>query len=428
MSKICLAPWVHTYVYPDGTVSPCCQAIDENLEYEPYDCGPLHKNSFEPYNCGSLHKNSLTEIWNSENYKKLRRDLITKGESEICNQCYKVEDSGNDSMRLFFNSNFNQHIDKIKMTKSDGTFDKVNIVYWDFRLTNTCNFKCRMCSPLFSSSWQSEMDRNTNTDFYNDFYTYDNEKNEIPLNSIDIDNFLDENNFLFDIVEEIYFAGGEPLIMEEHYKILKKIINLKKTNICITYNTNFSTIKYKNVNIFDLWSIFKNVEIGISVDGIGERGELIRSGFNWNKFVNNFYAFKDRFPDNNPQITPTIQVLNCLHICDLEKKLFELGIINNFDQFQICFLLNPDYLSVLILPDFLKHQVCKKVDDHIKYFLIPNNVSEKHLELWESFKKFIWSEDHQHLIPKFLKYTEGLDIIRNENTKETFPELSELWQ
>lgn len=411
MNKLCLAPWVHTYIYPDGTVSPCCQARDEN-------------NSSKIYNCGSLHEKSLKEIWNNENYKKLRKDMITKGRSEVCNECYRVEEAGNNSMRDLFNSKFRHHVDKIKMTQSDGTFEKLNIVFWDFRLTNTCNFKCRMCSPLLSSSWESEMNKNSDTSFYNNFYTEDK---EILLNSTNIDNFLDENNSLFDIVESIYFGGGEPLIMEEHYKILKKILQLKKNYIPITYNTNFSTIKYKNINIFDLWSAFKNLNVCISIEGIDKRGELIRNGFSWEKFIDNFYSFKNKFPHNNPQITPTIQALNSLHICDLEKKLFELGIINNFDQFDFGFLLAPDYLSVLILPDSLKQKVCYNVDNHIKNFLIPNNVSKKHLELWQSFKTFIWSENHQHLLPKFLKYNEGLDIIRNENTKKTFPELSDLW-
>jgi hypothetical protein len=128
------------------------------------------------------------------------------------------------------------------------------------------------------------------------------------------------------------------------------------------------------------------------------------------------------------QVTPTVQILNSFHICDLQEKLFKLKIINKLDQFYFSFLVIPNYLSVQILPNLIKKQICDRVDKHIKDFLIPNNASKNHLELWESYKTFIFADDCQHLIPKFLKYTEALDKIRNENTKETFPELNELWK
>ena len=413
--KFCMAPWVHTYVYPDGRVSPCCQARSENITLD---------SELTPYNCGSLHENSLSEIWNSENYKKIRNDLITQGYSKVCKECYKNEKLGHYSMRNLFNEKFFHHAEKIKETKDDGTFEEVNIVYGDFRLSNTCNFKCRMCSPLLSSSWESEIEKNKKTfeNFFDEFET------SLDMNTLDSEKFLKDNEFLFDIVEEVYFAGGEPLLMDIHYKILKRLIQLKKYHIPISYNTNFSTLKYKNINVLDLWAVFPNLFVGISIEGYGDRGKLIRNGFIWDKFIQNFHEFKKKFPRNNPHITPTVQVLNCLHICDLQKKLFELKIINNLEQFDFGLLHSPSYLSVLILTNSLKEQVRKKVDDHIENFLIPNKVSKTHLQLWNSYKEFISSEDHQYKIPQFLKYTEELDKIRNENTKETFPELIELWK
>ena len=114
--KFCMAPWVHTYVYPDGIVSPCCQARSENITLD---------SELTPYNCGSLHENSLSEIWNSENYKKIRNDLITQGYSKVCKECYKNEKLGHYSMRNLFNEKFFHHVEKIKETKDDGTFEEV---------------------------------------------------------------------------------------------------------------------------------------------------------------------------------------------------------------------------------------------------------------------------------------------------------------
>lgn len=412
MSKLCLAPWVSTYIYPDGGVSPCCES----------------QVNGKVYTCGSLHENTLTEIWNNERYKKIRSDMIKYGYSEVCHSCYNLENSGSRSRRNFFNDNYSHHRDKIKLTKEDGTFDKVNIVYWDVRLSSTCNFKCRMCGPLLSSSWVNELDKNTN--FLEEFFGDDEidvVKTNADLNFLDSEKFLNENIFLFDIIESVYFAGGEPLLMDIHYKILKKLIQFKKTNIPISYTTNFSVIKYKNINILNLWSLFPNLTINISVDGIGKKGELIRKGFDWDRFISNCLEFKKKFPKKTLTITPALQSLNCFDIFELQKELFRLKIVNNVDNFWFSVVQSPDYLSILILPDNLKQRFCDMVDDHVTNFLIPNKASIEQIKLWVNTKKFIWSKDDQNLIPKFLRYTESLDIIRNENTKETFPELNDLW-
>jgi MoaA/NifB/PqqE/SkfB family radical SAM enzyme len=116
---------------------------------------------------------------------------------------------------------FGHHIDKaVNNTNKDGSYDEMKLVYWDFRFSNLCNMKCRMCGGHLSSMWVADEDK---------IYHRVSKANpvvNVADNSIDnIYKILNEN---MEYVEEIYFAGGEPLIMDEHYYILEKL-NLKAT-------------------------------------------------------------------------------------------------------------------------------------------------------------------------------------------------------
>lgn len=413
MNKFCISPWIHVNILPDGGVTPCCEfnRVDKNNQIK-NDIGFFEKTNILP--CfGSLHKNSLKEIWNNQKFKDFRLDMINGNESNGCINCYRDEINGKLSYRQILNDKFKHHFDKVQLTENDGTFEYLNLIYWDFRFDNNCNFKCRMCGPELSSSWVNEVKKNFDIDY------------SVP--KLNFDQHLEDIDPLLDIVEEIYFAGGEPLISEEHYKILKKLIKHKKYHIPINYNTNFSILTYKNIHIFDIWKKFKNVNVNISVDGIGDRGELIRNGFKWNDFVSNVIDLKEKAHCVKFIITATVQALNCLHIFDLHKELFSLGIIDNVDDFTFSYVLEPNFLSISIIPDDLRKEVCNKTVEHIKNFLIPNN-STTSIENFNSLINFVNNENKQYLLPKFLKYTDALDQIRNENTKLIFPEISMLWE
>jgi radical SAM protein with 4Fe4S-binding SPASM domain len=384
----CIAPWVHMNLIPNGDVNACC---------------------ISNYKYGSINDNSITEIWNSKEIKKLRLNMLRGVPNKNCTTCYLNEKCDNNSSRIHINNLYSDHMKYLKETKSDGTFDRFNLIYWDFRFNNICNFKCRMCGPKFSSSWETEKFGSINSNY----------KFNITL--------LEELDPLFNIVEDIYFAGGEPLLNDEHYYILNKLIELNKTNLNIYYNTNFSTLKYKNFDVLKLWSNFSNLVISISLDGSESRGELIRSGFKWKKFLYNVDAYKENFPEKKILIDCTYQLLNSFHIFDLHKKLFDLSIITHVDDFNFEFLKEPVYLSLWILPDNMKERLILKIDKHINEFLIPNN-SILCKQKFENVKKFILMYNKSELIPIFKKYMNSLDIIRNENSIEIFPELSELWQ
>tara|TARA_B100000676_G_scaffold311877_1_gene383518 strand:+ start:673 stop:1977 length:1305 start_codon:yes stop_codon:yes gene_type:complete len=426
----CMAPWVHMNVNCNGDVYPCCmlpileteenEDTDKMLDYDGFDKdNPLEYVAGEcdgaprEFKTGSLINQSMKEAWNSEEMKELRRNMIAGKRSSFCTTCYKEESVGAFSHRQAMNNSYGHHYKYVDETKEDGTFDRFNLVYWDFRLSNVCNFKCRMCGPGCSSAWEKEMRK--------EFDIKD------PFPKIDMDMVRDNIEPLYDIVEECYFAGGEPMIMDHHYEILQELIKRGRTDVRIRYNTNFSTLTYKGINVLDLWEQFDDVQIMISIDGIGERGELVRKGFNWQRFLDNSKKFRERFPDKKITINYVIQALTAFHAIDAQNELYLRGIINELDDFYCCLLHNPDFLSVCILDSKTRKELGQKIKEHIKETLVPANAKDS-INGYISVLKLLASEKRSDLIPNFKAYMNALDALRGEDTLKTFPELKRVLQ
>lgn len=426
----CMAPWVHMNVNCNGDVYPCCmlpileteedENSDKMLDYGKFSKdNPLKYIASEcdgaprEFKTGSLINQSMKEAWNSEEMKKLRQNMIAGKRSSFCTTCYKEESVGAPSYRQLINNRYGHHYKHVDETKEDGTFDRFNIVYWDFRLSNVCNFKCRMCGPGCSSAWEQEMRK--------EFEIKD------PYPKIDMDMVRDNIEPLYDIVEECYFAGGEPMIMDHHYEILQELIRRGRTNVRIRYNTNFSTLTYKGINVLDLWEKFDDVRVMVSIDGIGERGELVRSGFNWQRFLDNCTKFRDRFPDNKLTINYVVQALTAFHSVDAQKELYKRGIINDLDDFCCSILHNPDFLSVCIFDPETRKELGNKIKDHVKEVLVPAKAKGS-IDGYISVLKLLASEKSTNLIPNFKSYMKALDALRGEDTLKTFPELKRILQ
>jgi len=419
----CMAPWTHMNIGPNGDVYPCClMPVCDSEDPTDEDTGgertPLEIIASEcsgdsrDFKMGSLLDESLKDIWNNEKMKEMRRKMMAGEECSFCTACYKEEEVGHGSLRQDMNSTYAKHFKYVKETEEDGTFERFNLVYWDFRLNNVCNFKCRMCSPGYSSSWEQEMRKEYNIE------------GEYP--KIDVDMVHQDIEPLYDIVEEVYFAGGEPLINDHHYKILNKLIEKgRNKEVRISYNTNFSTLKYKDNNVLELWKKFPNLSISISFDGTERRGEIIRKGFDWQRFLDNFKMFRAQFPNQRVSFNCVFQVLNCFHVMDAHKELYLRGIIQSWDQFHLCMLHNPDFMSILILDSESRKLLGEKIKYHIQNYLVPAKANNS-IKQYMSILKLLSTERKEHLIPNFKSYMSALDIIRNENSLEVFPELERI--
>ena len=251
----CMMPWVHMHAFPDGRAYPCCLS-----------------DYWHPV--GDLRKNTMAEIWNQDSYKTMRVNMLKDQTCKECVKCYEQEENGFFSLRNDANKTYGHNINEIDKTLTDGTHPEFKIRYWDVRFSNLCNFSCRTCGPIFSSNW------------YNDHVKLYNRKPDVlgrdmlrvEYTAGDEDAMLEQMLPHIPYLEQVYFAGGEPLIMKEHYFMLEKLIEHNKTDIRILYNTNFSELRFKDKHVFDYWKHFKNVSVGASLDASGTRAELMRKG------------------------------------------------------------------------------------------------------------------------------------------------------
>lgn len=394
----CVAPWLHMHFMPNSDVLPCC--------VWPYD-RPV----------GNIAEDSVFDIWNNDDYKSIRKQMLSGSLPKNCQNCKDKDSVGGISLRNSLNQHFSHLIDSCKKnTLSDGSINDFKMSYLDVRFSNNCNFRCRGCSPALSSSWFEDFEK---------LYNFKSDKEKF-IQIFPNNRFEKELKQLLPTVDHAYFAGGEPLIMNEHYKILEDLINLDKTNIHISYNSNLSVLKFHQYDVLDFWSRFKNIALNVSIDDYGKRGEYFRKGMSWDKTIGNIYKVKQFCPHVKIRITITVNIMNVSNLCLLHNKLVHLKVIDPAD-FVFNLLLDPEELSVQVLPLNLK----SKVEDSFKKYInvcrvmYPNDYSmiEKSLK---AVIDFMTLSDQSHRFDDFIARTKKLDAIRSEDFREIFPEFKDI--
>lgn len=398
----CMMPWVHMHAFPDGRVYPCCLA-----EYH--------------HPIGDLRKNTMHEVWNQQPYKDLRVNMLNDTPCKECTKCYEQEQHGAFSMRNDANRNYGHHIAEVDATHADGTNPEFKIRYWDVRFSNLCNFRCRSCGPVFSSNW------------YNDHVKLYNTRPDVlgrPMERVeyttgDEDGMIHQMEEHIPYLEQVYFAGGEPLIMKEHYYLLEKLIEYGKTDVRIQYNTNFSELRYKDKHVFDYWKHFKNVSVGASLDASGARAELIRKGTNWQQTVENRQRMMQEVPHVDFYVSSTVSSMNALHVLDFHKEWVDLGLVKAKDwNVNIC--QSPDWYRADIFPEQFKRDVIIPAYEKHLEWLAPQDSLQRATNGFKSMLSFINSSDASAKWDRFVKEVADLDSVRNEDFWATFPEYGSL--
>ena len=396
--NFCIYPWIHMHAWPTGEAYPCCHATHS----------PVY---------GNTRKETLSDVWNGTRMRQLRQDMLSDTPNETCRKCHEQEDSGFFSGRQSANKHHGHHIDRVHRTEPDGTFNEFEMTYWDIRFSNLCNLSCRSCGHIFSSSWYQDQAKLAGGDW--------KQKNPV-LNyagrtETDMWEQLEPH---LDHVEQIYFAGGEPLLMEEHYRILDELVKRKRFEVRLIYNTNFTHTDLKGNSVFEYWKQFDSVAVGASLDASHQRGEYIRKGTDWTVVEQNRRDMLAICPDVDFYISPTLSIMNALHLPDFHRDWVEKGLLNPQDL-NVNILQDPvQYRLDIATPEY-KQQIKQKFDEHLEW-LRPQDPLHRATVGFESAINYMMSTDNTHLIPKFWSTTEQLDKIRKENILEIIPELKAL--
>jgi sulfatase maturation enzyme AslB (radical SAM superfamily) len=396
----CMYPWIHLHAWPTGQAFPCCMADREGQ-------------------VGDCRTQTMEQIWNNEPMKKLRRDMLSETPNAACTRCYEQEESGFFSGRKSANKHQGHLVNRVAETQPDGQLDRFEMTYWDIRFSNLCNLRCRSCGYIFSSQWHQDQSKLVGNNW--------GKENPVLLyagkHKTDMWEQLIPH---LDYVEQIYFAGGEPLLMEEHYNILDELDRRGRHDVRLIYNSNFTEVRLKDRTVFDYWKRFKNVAVGASLDAMGLRGEYIRKGTNWDQVERNREQMLTICPEVDFYVSSTLSIMNALHLPDFHKNWVERGYIKPQD-FNINLLQDPDHYRIDILPDTYKKQVQQKYEQHLEW-LRPKDRLTRATAGFESAIKFM-NNSHEHsqqLMAKFWHKTQELDTLRKENILEIIPEMAEI--
>lgn len=393
----CMLPWIHLHAWPDGRAYPCCLG-----------------NAKHPV--GNFKEKSMREIWNDDAMRQMRTNMLNDRHCKECSDCYEQEAYGFASMRNNSNKNFGQHIHEVDATLPDGSTPNFQLHYWDVRFSNICQLKCRSCGSIFSSRWYDD-----------DVKLWGKElRPRVSFAGRHADDVWEQMQEHIPHLDQIYFAGGEPLIMEEHNRILKLLIEKGNTNVRLIYNTNLNELRYKKENVLDLWKQFPNVCVAASLDDMGDRAEIIRSGTNWLQVEQNIRDLKLECPHIDFMISPTLSMMNIWNFTRFHRYMVDQGFIRAQD-FNLNILQGPQEYRIDMLPLDIKLKFKKQFEDHIAW-LDPIDGIQRAVGGFRGAIEFMMATDNSHLLPGFWETVNDLDWARNERLIHVVPELSDILQ
>jgi len=444
MSKtFCPIPWIMFAIRTNGDVRLCCQANQ----------GPTRavfkREDGSIYN---LKNDSIADSKNAKMAKEVRLSMLKGERHPECIRCWREEDSGMKSRRMDEIDTWKKMFtisDAQKLTKKDGSVsDKHEPIYYDLRLGNFCNLRCRTCACTDSSGWYSEQKKVYDKEHFFDTHgkvdLVQNDKGDWEAKNKDYDWCLSEKFWLdleskIKYIKHIYIVGGEPLLIEKHLKFLKKCIELNHANnIRIEYNTNITVLSDE---ILEIWQNFKEVRVGASIDGIEKINDYIRYPSKWSVIEENLKKLDEAEGNIKVWIAFTVQMYNIFYLPEIIKwklnsnfkKVNKLTFPKPFLTFHP--LHTPPYLNVKILPIKIKKVIEKKIKDFYPWVddwarknhpELAERLSRKIRETLDSYINYMNAEDKSELMPEFWSFTRKLDKLRNQKIEKSLGEFYEL--
>jgi len=379
---------------------------------------------------GWIQEQSLEEVWNSDKMKEVRKQVLNGKRPDVCMPCFNLEDQGVESLRqrhirgLIPEARVNLYPDALDALEDDYSMP-FEFPTMEIKINNLCNLKCRMCNPLDSTSW---------TDWKEVEEFYERENNYLvptvrkltkrpgqyigPFDNSD--NWWQDFEKLLPHFRRVEFAGGEPLMDPNHYKILD-MLKPHADKIEIKYATNGTKLGISDGRtIFDYWPYFKSVAVNISIDGIHDVYEYIRGNGDFSLIEENIKQIKT-LPNISRIVGAfTVQSNNIMQIDKvIEYFLEDMGII--FYSHRVNY---PRALSAQVLPQKLKADIIgklEKMNNKIeKFTLIKSNPTIKKVTLQQIKDNinFLQAEDLSQYWKECLEFNRKLDFSRKQGPIE----------
>jgi MoaA/NifB/PqqE/SkfB family radical SAM enzyme len=392
----------------DGAVKVCCRSA------------PI----------GNIQDNTLEEIWNNDTIQLVRKQVLNGERPEVCKPCFDLEDQGVESLRqrhingVIPEARINLYPDTPLQEIMPFEFPTIEI-----KLNNLCNLKCRMCNPLDSTNW-------TDWDKVVPFYKKENNFLVPTIEGLvdkpgkyigafdDTDNWWASFEKLLPHFRRVEFAGGEPLMDPQHYKILDMLKPYGK-NIEIKYATNGTTLGIsKGRTIHDYWPHFRSVAVNVSLDGIHDVYNYIRGNGDFSQVEANIKEIQ-KIPNVSRVVGAfTAQAGNILQAAEcIDYFINEMNIV--FYSHRVGY---PTCLSAQVLPQALKEEAIQRLEtvrarlftfENIKKYPLLEKVTQQQIKDNINYLK---AKDQHHLWSDFLEFNRQLDATRNQSLLNVVPE------
>ncbi len=375
-----MAPWVHTYLSPQTERRMCCASREPAQNFKQYIDTAAGSGQYIPI--------TLEQHWNSPHMMSVRSRMMTGEtlpECEVCND--KLLNT--DVYRTYFWQLFKHKYPDIWETTDTSGRTTMQPVSWDYRFSNLCNFKCRTCGDMLSSSWETEQKQHNMVDWTNPKNTW--MRSDVRQEISAFQDSQIEQEFADAVeqhcVEEVYWVGGEPLMYEQHWRYMKRIVELGDgSKVYARYNTNLSRVDYRGVNLYrDILSRLRDWQICASLDGTGTIGEYIRTGLEYDRWLEHFgQAVEIQRNRRQVRIDFTLTLPGMFEVTRIRQLAQRFGV----DVLaKVIFAFSPDIvMSPLALPrallDTWVDELVPQVDGALRDILLQLKIRPTFSEQW----------------------------------------------
>jgi MoaA/NifB/PqqE/SkfB family radical SAM enzyme len=392
----------------DGAITACCRS----------------------HPIGFIDKDNLETIWNNDTMRRLRKQVLNNERPPECEPCFSLEDQGVESLRQRHITNripesrINLYPNALNGLSEDYSMP-FEIATMELKLNNLCNLKCRMCHPMDSTSWN---DWGEIKDYYkrenNIMYAIVEEHN--LENKPFLDKFQDNPEWwnslekLLPYFRRVEFAGGEPLMDPQHYRILD-MLSRYGHQIEIKYATNLSMLGKGSRNIYDYWPKFKSIAVNVSIDGMRDSYEYIRGNADYDIMIANIKEIQNIKNISRIVGAVTVQVSNVLELDKIiEYFLDDLGIIFHTHRVEY-----PKLLSAQVMPKELTQLAVERLEAvklRVSTFksciLEPRLIPYTLLQIQDNIN-YLEARDQSELWRDCVEFNHKLDKSRNQLSFET---------
>ena len=423
----CPLPWIHMATRPNGDVRLCCTSNASGAGIvDAKEIGLVTRDGVRM----NLREHTIEEVWNSEFVRNTRLQMLEGKIPESCTKCFAEESMGIKSKRNWETLVWQERIDIpsiVAQTQDDGSLP-VNIPYFDLRLGNLCNLKCIMCSPHDSSSWIKDWKLQT-PQYTNPILKQDQGWDRtMDYTWYQKGSFIDSMKEQAQHIKELYFAGGEPLLIPEHFNILEFMVAEGHAKNCVLrYNSNGTEISDR---LLELWTHFKLVKFNFSIDAFGTKNDYIRYPSEWNSIVQNLHKLDNTGDNVVVNVACAVQALNVMYLDELvdwkmsqnfkkiNTKEYGAGLIG----LHLVYL--PSYINVRVLPYEMKVEASKRIRALVEKYSSQEFDSDPYgRQRWLGLVDYMMKEDWTTKLPALTEYLTITDNTRNTNYQEVFSEL-----